>query len=129
MGTAILRERQSSTCPGKAKTVQYSTQLHSGSYRTLSCSGVDLPLASLNPTAHSPSSLAGVSPPAPFPLSHEFGCSLYTPPAPAPQTTGTRLLYPTLTPLMGEWKERHEVPYKPSLVPTYNKFFNISLFT
>ena len=66
----------------------------------------------LNPTTHSPSCLTGVGPLVPFPLSHELGCSFDTPPAPAPQTTDTRLLYPTLTPLMGEWKKKHdEAPY------------------
>ena len=72
------------------------------------------PSSGLNPNAHSPPSLPGVGPPVPFPLSREFGCSPDTPPAPAPQTTGTRLLYPTLTPLMGEREEGHEVHCKPT---------------
>ena len=72
------------------------------------------PFLGLNPNAHSPPSLPGVGPPVPFPLSREFGCSPDTPPAPAPQTTGTRLLYPTLTPLMGEREEGHEVHCKPT---------------
>lgn len=114
IGTAILRERQS--------CIRCIPWLRQVSDLIMQWSG---PSPGLNPNAHSPQSLPGVGPPVSFPLSHEFGCSLDTPPAPAPQTTGTRLLYPTLTPLMGEWKE--DKKYITSLNPRY--ITNFQYFT